>query len=130
MKLAILSDVHDNVWNLRAALGALGECEALLYCGDLCSPFVIGLLGEGFAGKPIHVVFGNNDGDLFRIAGNAARQEQITLHGELFQGSSTGSGSRSTTTPTSRSPSPQPGSTIWSATATTTSLRSSARGAP
>jgi uncharacterized protein len=86
MKLAILSDVHDNVWNLRAALGALGEADALLYCGDLCSPFVIGLLGEGFPGKPIHVVFGNNDGDLFRIAGNAAQQAQITLHGELFQG--------------------------------------------
>ena len=86
MKLAIHSDVHDNVWNLRAALAALGEADALLYCGDLCSPFVIGLLGEGFPGRPIHVVFGNNDGDLFRIAQNAARQPQIQLHGELFQG--------------------------------------------
>jgi putative phosphoesterase len=86
MKLAILSDIHDNIWNLRAALASLGEADALLYCGDLCSPFVIGLLGEGFLGKPIHVVFGNNDGDLYRIAGNAARQAQITLHGELFQG--------------------------------------------
>lgn len=86
MKLAILSDVHDNIWNLRAALGALGEADALLYCGDLCSPFVVGLLAEGFAGRPIHVVFGNNDGDLFRIAQNAARQGDMTLHGELFQG--------------------------------------------
>jgi uncharacterized protein len=86
MKLAILSDSHDNVWNLRAALGALGETDALLFCGDLCSPFIIGLLAEGYPDKPIHVVFGNNDGDLFRIAGNAARQAQMTLHGELFQG--------------------------------------------
>jgi putative phosphoesterase len=86
MKLAILSDVHDNVWNLRAALASLGAADALLYCGDLCSPFIIGLLGEGFPGKPIHIVFGNNDGDLFRIAQNAARQPQIQLHGELFQG--------------------------------------------
>ena len=86
MKLAILSDIHDNVWNLRAALGALGEADALLYCGDLCSPFVVGLLAEGFPGRPIHIVFGNNDGDLFRITQNAARQEHVTLHGELFQG--------------------------------------------
>lgn len=86
MKLAILSDIHDHVWNLRAALGALGEADVLLCCGDLCSPFVVGLLAGGFAGRPIHAVFGNNDGDLYRIAQNAARQGQIALHGELFQG--------------------------------------------
>lgn len=86
MKLAILSDIHDNIWNLRAALASLTDADALLYCGDLNSPFVIGLLAEGFAGRPIHVVFGNNDGDLFRITGNAARQPNVTLHGELFQG--------------------------------------------
>ena len=86
MKLAILSDAHDNIWNLRAALESLGEADALLYCGDLCSPFVVGLLADGFAGRPIHIVFGNNDGDLFRIAQNAAGQGAMTLHGELFQG--------------------------------------------
>ena len=86
MKLAILSDVHDNVWNLRAALASLGAADALLYCGDLCSPFIIGMLGEGFPGKPIHVVFGNNDGDLFRIAQNAAGQPHIQLHGQFFEG--------------------------------------------
>ena len=86
MKLAILSDIHDNIWNLRAALGALGEADVLLCCGDLCSPFVVGLLAEGFPGRPIHVVFGNNDGDLFRITQMAGRQAQVTLHGELFQG--------------------------------------------
>lgn len=86
MKIGILSDAHDNVWNLRAALAGLNEADALIYCGDLCSPFVIGLLAEGFAGRPIHVVFGNNDGDLFRIAQNAGRAERVTLHGEVFRG--------------------------------------------
>ena len=86
MKLAILSDIHDNIWNLRAALAGLPEADALICCGDLCSPFVVGLLAEGFPGRPIHVVFGNNDGDLYRIAQNAARTGTVQLHGELFQG--------------------------------------------
>ena len=86
MKIGILSDIHDNIWNLRAALEGLGEADALICCGDLCSPFVVGLLGEGFPGRPIHVVFGNNDGDLFRITQNASRVAGLELHGELFQG--------------------------------------------
>jgi putative phosphoesterase len=86
MKVAILSDVHDHVWNLGAALPALGDTEALVFCGDLCSPFVVGLLAEGFANRPIHVVFGNNDGDLYRIALNAARHDHVQLHGEVFKG--------------------------------------------
>ena len=51
MKIGILSDIHDNIWNLRAALEGLGEADALICCGDLCSPFVVGLLGEGFPGR-------------------------------------------------------------------------------
>jgi predicted phosphodiesterase len=31
-------------------------------------------------------VFGNNDGDLYRIAANARHYENIRLHGELFRG--------------------------------------------
>lgn len=86
MRLGIISDIHDQVWNLRAALAGLQEADALLCCGDLCSPFIIGLLAEGFPGRPIHIVFGNNDGDLYRIAQNAALHERVQLHGELFVG--------------------------------------------
>lgn len=86
MKVAVLSDVHDNVWNLRAALESLAEAEALVFCGDLCSPFVLGLLADGFPERPIHVVFGNNDGDLFRITRNAANHPHVSLHGELYAG--------------------------------------------
>lgn len=84
MKIGILSDIHDNIPQLRKALAALSDCEALICCGDLCSPFIVKELGGGFAG-PIHVVFGNNDGDLFRITSNAAAWSQITLHGELAE---------------------------------------------
>jgi putative phosphoesterase len=84
MKIAILSDIHDNVWKLAAALDNLKDVDTLLCCGDLCSPFVIGQLANGFDG-PIHIVFGNNDGDLYRITQNAQSFKHVTLHGHHFQ---------------------------------------------
>ena len=85
MRIAILSDIHDNVWKLAATLDAIRDADALICCGDLCSPFIVHQMGRGFAG-PIHIVFGNNDGDLFRITANARQYEQIRIHGELFRG--------------------------------------------
>ncbi|MEO8663700.1 MAG: metallophosphoesterase [Bryobacteraceae bacterium] len=83
MKIAVISDVHDNLWNLAAALGAIKQsgCEVLLCCGDLCSPFVMDRLRE-FPG-PVHVVFGNNDADLFRITRKADARVQV--HGEFLE---------------------------------------------
>ena len=80
MRIAILSDIHDNVWKLDAALHAVRDSDAMLCCGDLCSPFVIHQLARGFKG-PIHIVFGNNDGDLYRISANSRHYENIRLHG-------------------------------------------------
>ena len=85
MRIAILSDIHDNVWKLDAALAAVRDADVLLCCGDLCSPFIAHQLGRGFA-RPIHIVFGNNDGDLYRITMNARRYDHVRLHGELFRG--------------------------------------------
>jgi putative phosphoesterase len=94
MKLAIISDIHDNVWNLRAALGAIRDthAETLICCGDLCSPFIVGLLASGFSGA-IHAVAGNNEGDWRQIMINAAKANQnrsdaaqIIFHGQLFEG--------------------------------------------
>jgi putative phosphoesterase len=86
MKLAILSDIHDNVWALAAALENCQSAEALLCCGDLCSPFIIPILAEGLIDRPIHIVFGNNDADLFRITRQAGRFPPVQLHGAFFQG--------------------------------------------
>jgi len=85
MRIAILSDIHDNVWKLDAALNAVSQADTLLCCGDLCSPFVVHQLGRGFS-RPIHIVFGNNDGDLYRITSNARYYDHVHLHGELFRG--------------------------------------------
>jgi putative phosphoesterase len=84
MKIAITSDVHDNLSMLRKALEYCQQAEALICCGDLCSPFVIKEFGQGFA-KPVHIVFGNNDGDRFRIASAAAQFSQVHLHGEYVE---------------------------------------------
>lgn len=85
MQIAILSDIHDNLWNLAAALQFLeGRAALMLCCGDLCSPFVIDQLAR-FRGE-VNVVFGNNDADLFRISTNASRHGNIRLHGEFFEG--------------------------------------------
>ena len=84
MRIAIVSDIHDHRPHLGQALAQASDADALICCGDLCSPFIVVQLGEGFV-KPMHVVFGNNDGDLFRITQQASRFDQITLHGEFAE---------------------------------------------
>jgi len=84
MHVAILSDIHDHIPNLRAALKHCQDAEVLICCGDLCSPFIAKELGQGFA-RDIHVVFGNNDGDRFRIAANAAKYPHLKFHGEFAE---------------------------------------------
>jgi putative phosphoesterase len=82
MKLLILSDIHDNIWKLDEALERGKGAEVLLCLGDLCSPFVVPRLAKGFEG-PIHIVYGNNDGDRYRITNNARKEKSVTLHGEF-----------------------------------------------
>lgn len=84
MQIAIFSDIHDHVWNLAKTLKFIEKAETLIVCGDLCSPFIISQLGEGFSGA-IHVIFGNNDGDTFRMTKLASRYPHLKLHGELFE---------------------------------------------
>jgi putative phosphoesterase len=84
MKIAILSDIHDNLWTLDVALASLDDCDEMICCGDLCSPFVIDELGAGFR-RPIHIVFGNNDADLFRITSKLQKYSNIRLYGEFCE---------------------------------------------
>ena len=83
MRIAVLSDIHDNLWTLAAALETIQGMDALICCGDLCSPFVVDVLAR-FT-KEIHIVFGNNDADLYRITSKAAKLPQIHLHGEFLE---------------------------------------------
>lgn len=82
MKIAIFSDSHDHIAGLDRALARARahNAEYLLHCGDLCAPFMLDRLGAGFSG-PIHVVFGNNDGDGRLLQTIAQKYPQIHLHG-------------------------------------------------
>ncbi|MBM3472348.1 MAG: metallophosphoesterase [Armatimonadetes bacterium] len=80
MKIAVMSDSHDHLHAVRAALRKAKEAgaEVVIHCGDLVAPFVISEL-KTFEG-PVHVVFGNNDGDVFLLSRLAAGSN-VTLHG-------------------------------------------------
>lgn len=82
MRVGIISDIHDSLEPLGAAIRFLSREApgALLCCGDLCSPFVVDELAK-YEG-PVHIVFGNNDADLFRITRKCT--ERVQAHGEFF----------------------------------------------
>ncbi len=63
MKIAIISDSHDHVWNIRRFVEqANGEGVAhVIHCGDLVSAFMLEEM-EGLKAK-LHLVWGNNPGD-------------------------------------------------------------------
>lgn len=81
-KIAIISDSHDQLQNLESALqGAQAAgAEALIHCGDLCAPFMLARMAQKFSG-PIHVVFGNNDGDGRLLQTIAAQYPHAKLYG-------------------------------------------------
>lgn len=83
MRIAVISDTHDHIRNLERAIEEINKesVKALFHCGDLVSPFMIEKLAA-FDG-PVHVVFGNNEGDKFSIAQAAKSAKNIKLHGEV-----------------------------------------------
>lgn len=84
MIIGVLSDIHDNLENLNKALEFLNQksVDALIFCGDFCSPFAARILAE--SGKEVHAVFGNNDGDKFNIVNAVKSHPKFHLHGEYI----------------------------------------------
>ncbi len=84
MTIAVMSDVHDNIWNLEQALRRMRDYdpETLLFLGDFCAPFSLAQIAEGFSG-PVHAVFGNNDGDPFLLSRIASGYPHVSLHGQM-----------------------------------------------
>lgn len=85
MKIAVLSDTHDNIWKLERALLQMGEASLLIHCGDLCSPFVVNRIGEFSDGRPVHIVWGNNEGDIRLICQVVSEYPNIQLHGAFAE---------------------------------------------
>lgn len=77
MKVCILSDSHDHIPLLDAAVAAAKEAgaEAVLHCGDVVAPSTLRCLNKH--GLPVHVIHGNNSGDLFVLATMANKPDSV-----------------------------------------------------
>lgn len=83
MKICVVSDSHDNRKLLASAVAdakARGA-QAILHAGDVCAPSTLLCLKE--FGLPIHVIHGNNTGDLVTMGRLALKPGYgITYHGQ------------------------------------------------
>lgn len=86
MKIAIISDTHDNVTNIQKAILWMkkNKISQIIHCGDICAPSVLKEIANLF-GKKIHVVFGNVDGDQFTIGKEIGdgTLKNVILRGDL-----------------------------------------------
>jgi putative phosphoesterase len=67
MKVCILSDSHDHIPLIDAAVAdaRAAGAEAILHCGDVVAPSTLHCLEKH--GLPVHVIHGNNSGDLYAL---------------------------------------------------------------
>lgn len=66
MLVGVLSDTHDRVPLIAKALDLFAErgVEAVVHAGDICSPFAAKALKAAEARCPLHVILGNNEGEM------------------------------------------------------------------
>jgi hypothetical protein len=91
MKICIVSDSHDHRDRLTSAVTDARHhgAEAVIHCGDLVAPSTLHAIIP--LGLPIHLVHGNNTGDLYHLSKLAHKPEHrvhyygqdgaFTLHG-------------------------------------------------
>jgi putative phosphoesterase len=83
MKVCIVSDSHDHRPLLEAAVRAAKAqgAEAVLHCGDVVAPSTLSVLNP--LGLPVHVIHGNNTGDLYMMARIANKPGSlVTFYGQ------------------------------------------------
>lgn len=83
MKIALLSDSHNNWTDLRAAVREAGrkECNVLFFAGDLVRPDGVEVLAD-FSG-PVHMIIGNNEFEIDAIWTRAEDSGNVIYHGEV-----------------------------------------------
>src|SRR4030042_6102249 len=83
MKIAIISDSHDNLPNIEKAVKYINKqkISVIIHCGDGCAPNILGEFGKLFKGKEIHIVKGNVDGDIDGFREFAKKYPKIKYHG-------------------------------------------------
>jgi len=85
MKVGVLSDTHDNVPAVEAAMNRFGAAgvESVVHCGDFIAPPVIPHLDRD--GVAVHAVRGNNDGEREGLATAFESLDGGTLHGRFAE---------------------------------------------
>lgn len=81
MKIGIISDTHDHLEHIEKAVSYFktNDIALVIHAGDYCSPFSV----LPFNGLNLVGVFGNNDGDHYRLI-NAFNSINATMTGEFF----------------------------------------------
>jgi putative phosphoesterase len=80
MKVCILSDSHDHIALIDAAVAEAkaADCEAVLHAGDLVAPSTLNCLHK--YGLPVHVIHGNNTGDLYALTRMAHKPDSVVRY--------------------------------------------------
>lgn len=76
MKIAIISDSHDNIPNIEKALQWINKegIKIIIHCGDLCAPSVL-----------TEVFLSNFDGDIHIVNGNVGDPEALEKKSKKFK---------------------------------------------
>ncbi|MCD6085586.1 YfcE family phosphodiesterase [bacterium] len=84
MKIAIISDIHDNINNLKKFLKKIKELKIkeIICCGDIGSPLSLNILSSERNIK-VHFIFGNIDGDKVAMAEIAFKFRNVILYNEF-----------------------------------------------
>ncbi len=91
MKIAIISDSHDNISNIDKMLKYVNgeKIKTMFHCGDVCAPLVLRYLVKKFKGD-IYLVFGNVDGDRKNIRKIEKEYKNLHIIGEKGRAKITG----------------------------------------
>ncbi len=80
-KIAIISDAHNNLVNLKKTIDycARENIQTIICCGDLASTETLEYLSDNFSGV-IHYVFGNMDSGQSRIHEAPRNRENVKIY--------------------------------------------------
>lgn len=80
MKICILSDSHDHIPLLDAAVAEAKSmgAETVLHCGDVVAPSTLHCLEKH--ALPVHVIHGNNTGDMYTLGRLAANPDSVVQY--------------------------------------------------
>lgn len=85
MKIAIISDTHDNLPNFKSVIDWIEKekIKIVIHCGDINSPAGLKEAIQRFSGK-IHLVFGNmDDVSLFEKPVSEKEIKEAIFYGEI-----------------------------------------------